>query len=393
LEVFVRRSVLSFAFFVAIALSLWGGMHYYVFARLARDPGLPAPWPALLGALLVVLALSVFGAFSRALPKPLAGVVHEVAFTWLGVLFLFDVTLVVGDALRMAFLATAHANTGGVPSHLAAARVQAMVTVAFGLLVTGYAWWSAHRQPPLKKVSVTLSRWPRALSGLRIVQLSDVHVSPNTTPEETRALVERVHALEPDLIALTGDLVDGSPAMLADGIAPLAQLKARLGVFVVTGNHEYYSGGDAWVAQFRKMGFRVLQNERVLVEDRGASFDLAGVPDWTGGQFGAAHAPRLADALAGRDAEREVVLLAHQPKQFPEAAKLGVGLQLSGHTHGGQIWPFTLLVALAERHVAGLHRVGDSQIYVSRGTRYWGPPMRLGAPHELTLLTLESPAA
>ncbi len=365
-------------------------MHYYVWLRLAHDPALPQPWPAVLAVLLGLLGVSVFVAFARALPKPLAAVVHEVAFTWFGVLFLLDTTLALGDLARTIFFASARALTLAPEAPLAAARTQAWATVAVAMGLCAFAWWSAHREPALVEVPVKLAGWPRALQGLRIVQLSDVHVSPSTRAAEMRRLVERVNALSPDLVALTGDLVDGTPRLLADAVAPFGELRARLGVYFVTGNHEYYSGGDAWVTEFRRLGLRVLQNERVSLHDRGATFDLVGVPDWTGHQFGPAHRANLAGTLAGHDPATPSILLAHQPRQFPEAAKLGVSLQLSGHTHGGQIWPFTLVVGLVEKRLAGLHREGGSQLYVLGGTKYWGPPMRLGARHELTLLTLEA---
>lgn len=383
----MRRNALLLLPVLGIVLSLWAGMHYYVFVRLARDPELPGPAQGAVAALLVAGAVSVIPAFSRALPAPVAGWLHLGAFGWMGALFLFDTVLAAGDLVR-ALVSAAHATTGAAP--LEAARTQALVTALLGLGIVGYAFRSARRDPPLKTVEVRPHRWPGALDGLKIVQLSDVHVSPDTDPAEIQRLVDRVNALEPELVALTGDLVDGSTRLLRDGMAPLANLRARHGVFAVTGNHEYYSNGPAWIAEFRRLGFRVLQNERVTIGDGDAAFDVVGVTDWTGAQFGEDQRPRLSRALEGRDPSRPAILLAHQPRQFPEAVQRGVSLQLSGHTHGGQIWPFTLLVALAERHVAGLHRAGDSQLYVSRGTRYWGPPMRLGAPHELTLLTLRA---
>ncbi len=361
-------------------------MHYYAWARLARDPGLPEALQSGLAALLVFAALLAVPAFSRALPHPLAGIVHLAAFGWMGALFIVDAMLVAGDLCRLLVpAAIAGPLVGTQDPH----RLQALATVALGLPLITHAFVSARRPPPLKVVAIAPEGWPRGLDGLKIVQLSDVHVSPDTSPREMEQLVDAVNAQSPDLIVLTGDMVDGSPRQLARGIAPFSRLRARLGIFAVTGNHEYYSGGDAWIDAFEKLGVRVLQNEAVVMGDGASSFVLAGVPDWTGGQFGARHRPQLAKALEGAG-DGPVVLLAHQPKQFPEAARRGVALQLSGHTHGGQIWPFTLLVALAERHVAGLHRAGRSQIYVSRGTRYWGPPMRLLAPHELTVITLRS---
>jgi hypothetical protein len=193
--------------------------------------------------------------------------------------------------------------------------------------------------------------------------------------------------LEPDVIVITGDLVDGSVEQLREHTAPLGDLKARYGVYFVTGNHEYYSGADEWSAELARLGIRVLDNERVSIGEGEHAFDLAGITDFQGERFGAA--PNLQKALEGRDASRELVLLAHQPKAIHEAAKLGVGLQLSGHTHGGQLWPWKWIVGLTQPIVKGLGHFGDAIVYVSCGTGYWGPPMRLGAPAEITELVLE----
>ena len=220
------------------------------------------------------------------------------------------------------------------------------------------------------------------------MQVTDIHVGATIG----RAFIERVaaqaNALKPDVFCITGDLVDGSVDELRRLVEPIATVKSRYGSYFVTGNHEYYSGADAWLAELERLGIRTLQNARVSIGDGKKSIDLAGVPDWMARLEG--HRPDLARALAGRDPERELVLLAHQPRQIAQAAKAGVGLQLSGHTHGGQIAPFGALVALTQPFLAGHHHVGDTQIYVSRGTGYWGPPMRLGAPAEITKIVLTS---
>jgi predicted MPP superfamily phosphohydrolase len=199
-----------------------------------------------------------------------------------------------------------------------------------------------------------------------------------------------VNALEPDVVAITGDLVDGSVRELAGAIAPLAGLRAKHGVFFVTGNHEYYSGATEWIAYLRTLGVRVLRNERVALEVGGATaIDVAGVDDASARRSGVpGHRMDVEGALAGRDPERVLVLLAHQPKAIVKAAAHGVDLQLSGHTHGGQIWPWGCLVKLDQPYVSGLHRHESTQVYVSAGTGYWGPPMRLMAPAEITRLEL-----
>jgi predicted MPP superfamily phosphohydrolase len=226
------------------------------------------------------------------------------------------------------------------------------------------------------------------MDGFKIVQLTDIHVGPTIGRGFVEELVSKVAALAPDVIAITGDLVDGSVEALREHVAPLADLRAKQGVFFVTGNHEYYSGVDAWIAELRRIGVRVLRNERVELrgKDGADAIDLAGIDDASA--HGNGHGPDLEKAVRGRDPNRPLVLLAHQPKQIADAERHGVALQLSGHTHGGQIWPFSLAVLLQQPFVQGLHRRGDVQIYVSPGTGYWGPPMRVGTQCEITEITL-----
>jgi len=256
---------------------------------------------------------------------------------------------------------------------------------------TAFAVRTALDDPEIHEVPVKVARLPRALSGLSIAQITDLHVGRTIGEEEVRRVVEATNRLRPDVVAITGDLVDGSVRMLERAVAPLAELRARHGVYFVTGNHEYYSGAPAWVAHLERLGIRVLRNERVVVGDAGASIDLAGIDDWRSAGLAPGHGPDLRAALAGRDPDRALVLLAHQPRGVEEAAAAGVGLQVSGHTHGGQIFPFTLATALVYPYLHGLYAIrgGDgSQIFVSRGTGYWGPPMRLGSPPEIARLVL-----
>jgi uncharacterized protein len=191
-------------------------------------------------------------------------------------------------------------------------------------------------------------------------------------------------------VAITGDLVDGSVKELARHVAPLADLKSRHGSFFVTGNHEYYSGVHGWVEELQRLGLRVLHNEHVVLRHQGAELVLAGVPDHTGHHFDAQHRSDPEAALRGAPPGVPRVLLAHQPRTAPAAAAAGFDLQLSGHTHGGQFLPWSLFVPLQQPYTAGLHRLGRLWIYVSRGTGYWGPPKRIGAPSEIAELRLSS---
>jgi hypothetical protein len=240
-------------------------------------------------------------------------------------------------------------------------------------------------------VEVTLTKLPRSLDGFAIVQLSDLHVGLTIDRRFVQRVVDLTNGLAPDLVAMTGDFVDGRVDDLRDEIAPLAGLRARYGVFAVTGNHEYYSGVEPWVKEISSLGVRYLRNERVVIGDgNGASFELAGVEDH---DARGKHREDVARATAGRDPGRALVLLAHQPRQVRRAAKHGVDLQLSGHTHGGQIWPWHYVVKLQQGGLlAGRYEHAGTQLYVTRGCGYWGPPVRLLAPLEITRVILRSAA-
>jgi predicted MPP superfamily phosphohydrolase len=382
------RRLPSFLVFLSMVLTIWGGMHYFVWSHLAWATALPAQAQGTIAFVLFGLAVATFVSLLRVLPRAIAAPLWTVAFVWAGFVFLLFFLFFGADIL---FAIGRHVSPG--TGAIEAARTEAAVVLGLAVMLTLRAFLTARGDAPVRRVEVTLDRLPKASSGFSIVQVTDLHISPDTKVGRVRRLVDRVNALAPDLIALTGDLVDGSPEVLREAIQPLSDLRARHGTFFVTGNHEYFSGADRWIAAYRALGVRVLHNERVAIGNDDGGFDLAGVPDWRGGSFGPHHQPRLAEVLAGRPAHREVVLLAHQPRQFAEAAELDVGLQISGHTHGGQIWPFTWIIRLVERWVSGLYRIGRSQLYVSRGTGFWGPPMRLAAPPEITHITLKAAAA
>jgi len=254
----------------------------------------------------------------------------------------------------------------------------------------GVALVGGLRPPRLTKLEVPLERWPAALDGFRIVQISDIHIGPLLDRRFAAHLTERVNALEPDLVAVTGDLVDGKVEHLAEEVEPFAALRGRHGVFFVTGNHDHYSGARDWAKRAGELGMRVLRNERIEIEEEGAVFDLAGVDDHRGDFINRDGGEDLDAALGGRNPERPLVLLAHDPSTFKRASTLGIDLQISGHTHGGQIWPFQYFVRLAVPFVAGRYSRHGAELYVSRGTGFWGPPMRLFAPAEITELTLRS---
>ncbi|KQQ89284.1 metallophosphoesterase [Massilia sp. Leaf139] len=257
------------------------------------------------------------------------------------------------------------------------------------LLVTFVGFVNARRVARVVKVDVPIEGLPPALHGYSIAQISDIHVGPTIKRPYLNAIVNRVNALGADAIAVTGDLVDGSVQRLSLHTQPLARLSAPDGAFFVTGNHEYYSGAEEWILELRRLGLTVLLNQHVVRERGGAALMIAGVADYSAHHFNPAHRsdPQLAAAGAPPDVAVKI-LLAHQPRSATAAAAAGFDLQLSGHTHGGQFFPWNLFVPLQQPFVAGLHRVRRLWVYTSRGTGYWGPPKRFGAPSEITLVRL-----
>ncbi|MGW5663433.1 metallophosphoesterase [Streptomyces sp. NPDC003758] len=263
-------------------------------------------------------------------------------------------------------------------------RVVGGAVAAAAVGTVGYGTYGVLRGPAVKRVTVPLAKLPRAAHGFRIAVVSDIHLGPVLGRGFAQKVVDTINSTQPDLIAVVGDLVDGSVKDLGPAAAPLSRLKARHGSYFVTGNHEYFSGADQWVEEVRRLGLHPLENARTELP----AFDLAGVNDLAGESEG--EGPDFTKALGDRDTSRAVVLLAHQPLQIHEAARHHVDLQLSGHTHGGQLWPGNFVAAAANPTVAGLDRYGDTQLYVSRGAGAWGPPTRVGAPSDITVIELAS---
>ncbi len=395
----MSRYVAGAVFLLAFGALLFV-VHRWIWLRLIHDPAWPAPW-AVAGriAIFVAAAGMLLGlAASRLVGGSLGQALGPPAFIWMGLLFLLLLTLGGGELVRLAHGAWARLFSGEDGAVDPEQRVLLARALGGGAILSAAALGAtalrnAAEPPAVVRVDVPIANLPAALDGFRVVQISDLHVSAMIRRPEVERIVALANAQQADLVALTGDMMDGSVAALRDDMAPIADLLSRHGTFFVTGNHEYYSGADEWLAELRRLGVRPLRNERVRVEHDGAALELLGIDDWSAGRFGGDHGPDLPRAASGRDPALPSVLLAHQPRAVDEAADFGLDLVLSGHTHGGQLWPFGMLVRLVQPYVAGLHlHRGRTRIYVSRGTGSWGPPMRLLARHELTVLTLRSAA-
>ena len=372
--------------FIRNIVTLIALLHIYVGVRLL--PALPiGALGRALGGLALCASFVLIIAGARARRAQNSSLAANLA--WIGSLDggLFS-SLAVLTVLRDIFLGPAvlFASRGAAAS-LEAASAIAVPLLAALATITGYI--GAKRRPRVVDVAVPLPALPPALEGFTIAQISDVHIGPTIKRDFLRRIVETVNGLDADLVAITGDLVDGSVEHLAVHVEPLSRLHARHGTYFVTGNHEYYSGAPAWIAELRRLGLRVLLNEHVVLSHDGSRLLIAGVTDYSAHQFDPAQRSDPEAALAGAPPGlRPRVLLAHQPRTAPAAADAGFDLQLSGHTHGGQFWPWNLFVRLQQPFTAGLHRLGSLWVYTSRGSGYWGPPKRLGVPSEIARVRL-----
>lgn len=384
--------------FMAVMTAVWIGGHIYLGRRLFGRLGLSAQLRRLGW---IVLALSGTTAMGALWATRLGGDTAGVrALQWVG-LWLFGLTSVlfflvlfsdvIGGAAQgmRRVLSSANPAPPDDPGRRGfMGKVASMGAVATSGGVGGVGLAQATQLPEVVEVEVPIDGLPEAFDGYRIVQLSDVHVGPTIRRDHLQGIVERANGLDADLAVVTGDLIDGYVADLRDEVAPLAGFRGRDGAYFVTGNHEYYWDGPAWCEEVARLGLTVLNNEHRVISRGDARLLLAGCTDVKAGDLVPEHASDPAGARAGAPDCDVSILLAHQPRSIDAAAEAGYDLQLSGHTHGGQYFPFSLLVHLAQPYVAGLAKHDNTWIYVSRGTGYWGPPMRVGAPHEITLVTL-----
>jgi len=367
---------------LSVMSSLIVGLHWYLGARLIRDAMVPEPFATVGWVLVWTFFVSIFGGFlgGRLFPRAIARVFQWFGFVWMGAFGL----LFVGTAFSDLVLFIA-----GRLTTVEASWLSLRAGAVWGVVVPALAYgFSVSRRPETRRITIDVPGLDPSLDGFRIAQISDVHIGETLGRDFAQKVTDQVNALKPDLVAVTGDLIDGSVSKLRDEVAPLGGLSGKHGVFYVTGNHEYYHGGAAWEAEGRRLGWQVLHNEHHVVAD--GKLVIGGVTDVEGARFSEAHAPRVDLAFAQAPAGVPRVLLAHQPR-FAKAAKDSkVSLMISGHTHGGQIFPFMFFVKLQQPVIGGFKVIDGVPTYTSNGTGYWGPPFRIGPRGEVTEITLRA---
>jgi uncharacterized protein len=395
------------SFFFLFWIALIGLAHWYVGRRLIKGSQLQGArkrfgWLAV--ALIFLSLLMPFIFFANRSHSAGLDTLASIGYVVMGFFSLLVTTLLIRDlllllhrgvnAVRVRITKDNQAEAVPVDRDRRRFLTHATNIAAIGMAATAsaYGYRESCRQALIERVDVALPSLPLSFEGTRIVQFTDLHVGPTIKRPFVEGIANQIADLSPDIIVFTGDLIDGTVSWLQDDVAPLRAVHAPMGKFFVTGNHEYYSGATAWVEESRRLDFDVLLNEHRVLQKGNGRIIIAGVTDYSGGDFIPAHRSDPAAAFAGAPDNTTRILLAHQPRSIFAAETVKPHLQISGHTHGGQFFPWNHLATLNQPYIKGLHQHGATQIYVSRGAGYWGPPLRLGNPPEITVITLHGAA-
>ncbi len=386
---------LTFILFFSIGTVIISSIHYYLWLRFIRDTGLNGTIKNIGTYVLISLAISfpLTIALSRLLSFKYSFPLIWVSYLWLGVMMLLFFLLLFTDFVKVILYVFSKflSSNENIASPERRKFISGIITTgasATVLIASGFGLKNYYSIAIVKKINMLLTGLPDVFKGFRIVQISDLHIGQLMTGKKLKEIVEQVNSLKPDLIAITGDIADGSVENLLNEVLPLRKLKSKRGVYFVTGNHEYYSGVDDWTIAIERMGIKVLNNESIKIEKGNDFFYLAGVTDHSAKRFGKDHAADFKKALSGLEKEKKKILLAHQPIAVREASQYGTDLVLSGHTHGGQIWPFNYFVYLQQPYLKGFYQYKNTKLYVNQGTGCWGPPLRLGSENEITEILL-----
>lgn len=392
--------------FFIISFSVLLLAHSYIGIRLISPftlpPGIKILYWSIFGFLLLSPFLAIFSSLLR-FNQSFVTFLGWIGFSWLGfmsiiflLVFLRDIGWGIGTGINKSyhFVNSAINKTEIVENPVNKERRQFIIQsinlgiIGISILGTGYGFYQARRKAAVVKVDIPLDNLPDEFDGFRIVQFSDLHIGATIKNGFVQTVVDQINELKADMIAFTGDLVDGSVENLHNDVDPLKSIDAPFGKYFVTGNHEYYSGALQWCEHAKKLGFDVLNNENRVISKGNDKLILAGVTDYSGGNHIAEHTSNPGKAINNIDQSLVKILLAHQPRSIYAASRVGYDLQISGHTHGGQLIPWQFLTRLAQPYMSGLHQHENTWIYVNQGTGYWGPPLRIGARSEITVLRL-----
>lgn len=385
----------SFILFFSIGTLVVTSVHYYLWARLIRDTAMDHAFRNVGTYSLIIFTISFPIALfvSRLVPFRYSYLLLWISYLWLGIMMLLFFSFLFTDFIKTLFYLYSKFSNASEEminperrkfiSRFIASSVSVIVFAATGAGIKKY-----YETVVVKKIKMFITGLPETFQGFKIVQISDLHIGQMMTGLMLEEIVDKVNSLEPDLVAITGDLVDGSTNKLLNELVSLKKLKAKKGIYFVTGNHEYYSGVEEWIPEIENMGIKVLNNESIKIKKNYDFLYLSGVTDHEAKNFSKEYAADFKKTFSGLHKDKKKILLAHQPVAAKEASEYEADLVLSGHTHGGQIWPFGYLVYLQQPYLKGLYQYKNTKLYVNQGTGCWGPPMRLGSFNEITEITL-----
>ncbi len=388
---------LIFTVFISVATLIILSIHYYLWFRLIKDTGLNGLYRSIGTYSLILLSVSLPLALfiDKFISLRYSFPLTWLSYCWIGVMMLLFFLFISIDIIKIAIYLHTKLTAGDTEiihperrkflSGAIAYTASSFVLIASGIGVKNY-----YSDAVVKTFNVFLAGLPESFKGFNIVQISDLHLGQMMTGPMLEKIVAKVNTLNPDIVAITGDLADGSTGRLLQEAYPLKDLNAAEGIYFVTGNHEYYNGVEEWILAIENMGIKVLNNENIKIKKGKEYIYLAGVTDHEGVRFGRRHAADFKKAFSGIENKDKKILLAHQPVAVTKASEFHADLVLAGHTHGGQIWPFNYFVYLQQPYLKGFYEYQGTKLYVNQGTGCWGPPMRLGSQNEITQLILET---
>lgn len=362
---------LSMILFVTVASSIYFGLHYFVYKSLTKSLVENLAWQKALTWLFWISALTfpLAMTFNRGFEKPI-GALNLYATTWMGIIAISFFVFLIQRLLALIF-------------HMQAKQLSIGAVAVIGIIVL-VSLYNGLRYPGVKQFDIPLKNLPEKLNGFKIVQISDVHLESYSSKKWLEYIIDKVNGLKPDLVVVTGDLIDGNVCEDTSFCSRLKTIQSTHGVLAITGNHEFYAGIDLFQDMAARAGMKVLRDQTVTIAEE---LQVVGVEDQQAGSFGVKR-KSLEELIKPLDQNKLIILLNHRPLGFKDAVKQGVDLQLSGHTHAGQIPPMDLLVWLIYKYPFGLHKEGDAYIYTSNGTGLWGPPMRFLSTNDITAFTL-----